>query len=144
MTKANPNIHVSSKYLPQMTMVIPGRRALGETWTQVEIGVRNDQVVAQAKPAEAPPSQQPFAILHGEDAKYAEELLAMMNDQQRASLAGGTMTDDDRAAIRKMWMDHIENKLKWLRGQTQVGASGLHQRQKVHQNPATRPSPLFT
>lgn len=145
MTKANPNVHIPSNYTPQMTMVIPGRRALGEAWTQVEIGVRNDQIVAQAHAAEAPPSQQPFAILHGEDAKYAEELLAMMNDQQRASLAGGTMTDDDRAAIRKLWMDHIENKLKWLRGQTQLGATGrMTQRQRVTQNPATRPSPLFT
>lgn len=144
MTKANPNIHIPSNYTPQMTVVIPGRRALGESWTQVEIGVRNDQVVAEARAVEAPPSQQPFAVLHGEDAKYAEDLLAMMNDEQRASLAGGTLTDEDRQQIMRDWMQHIENKLKWLKGQTQIGASGrMTQRQKVHQNPTTRPAPQF-
>lgn len=147
MTKAQPNIHVPSHYTPQMTMIIPGRRALGETFTKVEIGVMNDRIAVHAEATEAPPSGQTVAVMHGKDAKYAEYIMQAMDEKQRESLAKGEMSREEKRkiaydALNAMWFDHLEQKKKWLSGSTQIGPSGLHQRQKVHQNPETRPVQL--
>lgn len=145
MTKAQPNIHIPSHYTPQMTLIIPGRRALGETFTKVELGVMNDRIVAHAEPTEAPASGQTMAVMHGEDAKYAEYLLEAMDEKQRERLAKGEMDSEEKRRIaydayNRLWFDHMEQKKLALAGTTQIGAGGLHQRQKVHQNPATRPA----
>lgn len=144
MTKAQPNIHIPSHYTPQMTMIVPGRRALGETFTKVELGVRDDKIVIHTEPTEAPASGQTVAVMHGEDAKYAEYVMEAMDAKQKEALAKGAMTREEKRkiayeALNRLWFDHIEQKKLWLKGTTQIGPSGLHQRQKVHQNPLSRP-----
>lgn len=145
MTKAQPNIHIPSHYTPQMTMIVPGRRALGETFTRVELGVMNDRIVVHTEPTEAPASGQTVAVMHGKDAKYAEYIMEAMDAKQKEALARGALSAEEKRkiaydALQRLWFDHIEQKKKWLSGSTQIGPSGLHQRQKVHQNPDTRPA----
>lgn len=147
MTKADPNVHVPTKLTPVMTVVVPGRRALGETYTKIEIGHANDRIVAHASPAETPASGQPLMIMHGADEKYADYLLEAMTEKQRAEFAVGSLSWREKEQIKaeawerlqRDWFDHMENKVRHLKGVTQIGAGGMHQRQKVHQNPATRP-----
>lgn len=150
MTKSNPNIHIPSNYAPQMTLIVPGQRSLGEDYIKVEIGVRDDKIVAHKEKAEAPPSGRPLIALHGRDAVYAEYVMLAYTEKQRER-AEKIRTDPitqmevaQRATelynqANREWFDHVEQKQRWLAGRTQVGPSGLHQRQRVNQNPATRP-----
>lgn len=145
MTKAQPNIHIPSHYTPQMTMIIPGRRALGETFTKVELGVMDDKIVAHVEPADAPASGQTVAVMHGKDAKYASYIMQAMDEKQRTALAKGELGAEEKRriaydALNKLWFDHMEQKKLWLAGTSQSGPTGLHQRQKTHQNPDTRPA----
>ena len=73
MTKADPNIHIKTKAPVNMvTMIVPGRRALGETWNRVEIGQTPDGLVVERSDAkdhgiDAPANARPLIAIGAKD-----------------------------------------------------------------------------
>ena len=126
----------------QMEMVVPGRRALGEDWVKVTLGHDADQVVIDSVPVEAPADRKPVFVVAGADSEYARYILEaqMEKARQRARLPHELSQADKYAALNEAWFNFIEEKLAFLKGKSSFGAGGGIQRQRVVQDPSTRPA----
>lgn len=124
-----------------ISMVIPGRRALGESWVRVTLGHDADNMTYEAQPAEAPADGKPIMVISGKDAEIAEYILtAQMEKAKERAVAPQELTHEERCElVNAAWRDYVEQKLRALRGQSTFGSGGFTQRQRVAQNPATRP-----
>lgn len=124
---------------PAVSMVIPGRRALGEDWVKVNIvpnPVTGGYDVQHAGDVEKPAMGQTVIVpgLSGlstdeidfilEGAIYRQEEVARHPRRQ-------PVTDAEiEKMVNEMWMDYCEQKLKWFKGQTTLGPVGFNQREK--------------
>ena len=125
-----------------ITMVVPGRRALGEDWVQVTIGHDADNIVYDTKPAEAPADRKPIMAVTGKEQEYASYILtAQMEKAKDRAVTPQELTAKERYdAVNAAWHDYLEQKILALRGTSTFGAAGGFQRQRVSQNPNTRPT----
>lgn len=125
----------------QITMIVPGRRALGETWSKVTIGHDQDEITVQREDAPPPADGRSIMVVAGEDSAYAQYILtAALEKAQEHAKSVPELTDRERfEATNAAWFAFMEDKLKHLKGQTSIGSAGMFQRQRVYQNPATRP-----
>ena len=125
-----------------ITMVVPGRRALGEDWVKVTIGHDADNIVYDTEPAEAPKDRKPIMAVTGRDGEYAKYILtAQMEKAKDRAVAPQDLTPKERYdAVNEAWHDYVEEKVRALRGISAFGAAGGFQRQRVVQNPDTRPT----
>lgn len=125
-----------------ITMVVPGRRALGEDWVKVTIGHDADNIVYDTAPAEAPADRKPIMAVTGPEQEYASYILtAQMEKAKSRAVAPQELTPKERYdAVNEAWHDYMEEKLRHLRGVSTFGAAGGFQRQRVVQNPNTRPT----
>lgn len=141
MTKATPQVVIadSGPSNPIVTMVTPGRRAIGESWSKVSILWDSDEraYVLQREDAPAPADNQPIFVpalgnlsmqavdfiiqSQQKEAEYRESEKVKSRDQKRK---------ENWERVNRMWQDYMEQKLRWMRGQTTVGAGGLFQRDK--------------
>lgn len=124
-----------------ISMIIPGRRALGESWVRVTLGHDADNMTYDSEPAEAPADGKPIMALTGEDAEIAGYILtAQMEKAKDRAVAPQALTHQERYdAVNAAWHDYVEQKLRMLRGQSAFGPGVTTQRQRVAQNPDTRP-----
>jgi len=140
MTKANPSIHVPTTRHSWGSIIVPGRRALGEEWTRLDISHDQDKVyVTNEGPTEAPTSGRITAVA-AHEVEYTNHVLEAMKekglDQQRNPQV---MSLEERTKLlNELWQDYVEQRLKHFKGQSQFGPSGMTQRQRV--NPAPRES----
>lgn len=127
--------------VPVISMIVPGRRALGEQWSRVTIGHDGDEITIEREDAAAPADNKPIMAVTGPDAEYARYILeAQAEKAQARAVAPQELTREERfEALNAAWHAYMEQKLRWLNGQTTIGPAGMHQRQRVYQNPATRP-----
>ena len=125
-----------------ITMVVPGRRALGEHWTRVTIGNDGDNITVDAEPTEAPADNKPIVAMTGNDAAIAQAIITKQMEMAHGRLvAPQEMTYEEKyRLVNAAWHDYIEQKIRALRGQSTFGPGGSNQRQRVTQNPATRPT----
>ena len=125
----------------QITMIVPGRRALGETWSRVTIGHDGADITVAREDAAAPADGNPIVVLAGADAGYASYIMeaALEKAQERAVAPQALTPQEIHQATNAAWQAFIEDKLRWMKGQTTIGPGGMMQRQKIYQNPATRP-----
>jgi hypothetical protein len=126
----------------EITMVIPGRRALGETWTRVTIGHDADNITYAAEPADAPADGKTIMAMTGKDAEMASYILTSQMEKAKArAVAPQELTAQERyEMVNEAWQAYVEQKLRALKGQSTFGPGGSTQRQRTHQNPATRPA----
>ena len=126
----------------QITMIVPGRRALGETWSKVTIGANpnTDQIEVTREDAETPADGKAIMVLGAKEQAYADYILVAALEKAKAR--GKTVAElvMDRAeyakALNEMWQDWMVEKVRWYKGQSQIGATGhLTQRQRIERNP---------
>lgn len=124
-----------------ITMVVPGRRALGESWTRVTIGNDGDNITVDAEPTEAPADNKPIVAMTGNDAVIAQAIITKQMEMAHGrAVAPQEMTHAERyALVNAAWNDYVEQKIRALRGQSSFGPTGSFQRQRVYQNPDSRP-----
>lgn len=143
MTHADPTIHIKSK-APEnvVTMIVPGRRALGEEWSYVTIGATPDGIVVNRSDIrehgiEAPPTGKPIVAIGAREQVYAEYIIAAMQARaQERALNPQHMSQAERMQIvNEAWHNYVEQKLRMYQGKSQFGPSGFTQRQKVHRDP---------
>lgn len=142
------------QHTPQITMLTPGRRALGEGWQLVTIGGDEDEITVERTPTEAPADGKPVIVVNSHD-KYDMGYVAAILEAQRGKQAEQKIIGPDPCGnrncmhdgmhcgrfrlVNEMWHNFIGEKMAWLAGRSSIGAGGMIQREKVHQNPATRP-----
>lgn len=131
---AHPRItgHVEPK--PMLTMITPGRRALGEDWSEVKIGSTDDEITVEVSPTAAPAHNRPIIVAHEGEMEMIDYIL----EATRAKAAErDTSTDlltaqERHAAINEAWQDYIGDKLAHFHGRSTIGAGGMVQRQRVN------------
>lgn len=125
-----------------ITMIVPGRRALGESWTKVTIGDDGDNITVDAEATEAPADNKPIVAMTGNDAAIANAIITkQMELSHGRAIAPQEMTHEERyRLVNAAWMDYVEQKIRALRGQSTFGPAGSTQRQRVVQNPDSRPT----
>lgn len=119
-----------------MTMVVPGRRALGEEWRKVTIRPEADGgYTTENEPAQAPPGGVPVvipALANLSDAEInfiLEGALKFQEYQSRRPRRRPVSDPEIQRMVQSMWNDYVENKLKGLKGQTTLGPGGYFQRE---------------
>ena len=134
--------HIKPVQNHAVSMVVPGRRALGESWLRVTIGNDGDNVTYSTESTEAPADNKPIMAITGNDAAIAEAIITKQLEMAHGrAVAPQDMTHEERyALVNAAWHDYIEQKLRALRGQSTFGPGGSSQRQRVHQNPDSRPA----
>lgn len=124
------------------TLIVPGRRALGEEWRKVTIGHTGDRITVDNEPHEAPADGKPIMAMGVSDPGYIDDIIEAQLGKaiERANKPVREMTHDEYTrVINEAFQAWMEQKIRHLRGQTTIGPGGMQQRSRVHQNPATRP-----
>lgn len=117
-----------------VTMILPGRRALGEAWQKVTIGHNGSEMVYDKEATEAPEGGRPVIAMSGRDAEYTNHILAAAAEKARArSTSISELSVKEKwEAVNKAWFDFMEQKVAWGKGQSIFGPGGHIQRSKVH------------
>lgn len=123
---------------PIVTMVMPGRRALGETWSKVTIAVDEDTdaITATREDHAAPADGKPIFVptLGNCPPEYADYMvgLQMKEAEYRKAHPQGMPKEERARLVNEAWQAFCEQKLRWFRGQSQVGPGGMSQRERVN------------
>lgn len=123
----------------QVTMVIPGARVYGEDWVEVRVGHDGDNIVVNREATEAPASGRPVFAVSGPDAEYTRHILAAAAEKAAGRQVSEMSYEEKFAIVNAAWHDWLEQKKRALRGISTFGLGGSNQRQRVYQNPDTRP-----
>ena len=132
MTKADPRIQITKKPLdPVVTMIVPGRRALGETWSKVTVGIDHDKDDwgVEREDTTAPADNSPIFVpamgnLSVEMADYILEHSRAKAPERAKQGKGGYTT----AELSELFHDYMEEKLVRLQRKSTYGAGGHFQR----------------
>jgi hypothetical protein len=124
-----------------ISMIVPGRRALGESWLRVTLGNDGDNITYSTEPTEAPADNKPIVAITGVNAEVAQAIITKQLEMAHGrAVAPQEMTHEERyALVNAAWHDWIEQKIRALRGVSTFGPGGANQRQRVYQNPSSRP-----
>lgn len=123
-----------------MTLVVPGARALGEQWQKVTIGHDGNDIVVDREETTAPVGNRPVMVMSGPDAEYTSYIFAAAAEKAQGRLVYELSPQEKWEAVNRAWHEFVEQKLRQLKGQSTFGPGGSVQRQRVAQNPATRPA----
>lgn len=119
---------------PIMRMITPGRRSLGEQWQDVTIAVENDEIkVTESHAVEAPPDNRPIYVPAMGNLE-AEAVSFLLDGAMKAQAYGKKHPRQMSLAeyekwINEQWLNFVEQKLKWFKGQTTLGPGGFFQRE---------------
>ncbi|HET6495073.1 MAG TPA: hypothetical protein VFH61_06890 [Thermoleophilia bacterium] len=122
----------------QITMIVPGRRSLGEGWSKVSIGHTADEITVEREDAPAPADGKTITVVAGPDAEYSSYILEAAYEKAAHRPPAELTAQEIYDATNEAWFAFLEDKARHGRGQTSIGAAGMFQRQRVHQNPETR------
>lgn len=120
---------------PVMKMIVPGRRALGEEWSEVTVrpNVRGGFDLENT-PAVAPAMGQPVFIpamanLSNEEVDFILEGALKAQDYESYKPKRRPVTDAEiQTMVQQLWMDYCEQKLKGFLGVSVFGLGGHTQR----------------
>ena len=139
MTKATPQVVIKEGHKPNpvMSMIIPGRRALGEDWSKVNVFAGENGYTSEREDTPAPADGK--AIFVPGMGNVSTEMADFILEQQRhmaiERLRHPNRPDPRSEAdrINAMWHDFVEQKLRAFKGQSTFGPGGHTQREKVKQ-----------
>ena len=121
---------------PIVKMIVPGRRALGEQWREITVGIHGDKIqVTENKEAPVPPGGRVVVVpgmskLSTEAINFLLEGALKQQEYETRHPRRQPVTDAEIEAIAtRMWNDYIAQKLAWFKGQTTLGAGGFYQRE---------------
>ncbi len=120
---------------PIVKMVVHGQRSEGEDFIEVTVGVDQDDRIRilGKQPVEAPPNRRPIIV--PAMGNLAMEQVDFLLEGARKSQEYSNVNPHDMPLpeynrwLGKMWLDYVEQKLKWLKGQTTIGPGGFNQRE---------------
>lgn len=119
-----------------MHMLVPGRRALGESWSKVSIYADHatGEYVTEREDAAAPAEECAIFVpaMGNESIEAADYLLEYKKKDQEYRKAHGRPIKKSWSyeEINKLWQDWMELKIKRFKGQTQSGPTATFQREK--------------
>lgn len=133
-----PNIHIRAapKRNPVISAIIPGRRALGETWSKVNIypDPATGKYIVEREDTPAPADNTPIFVpgLSNISVEMADFYLEYQRDraQDRASQPRRSKAEIEKE-INEAWHAYIEQKLAWLKGKSVSGPGGWTQRERL-------------
>lgn len=140
MTKATPQVVVKDgpEENPIVTMITPGRRAIGETWSKVSIAWQDGQYVLNREDSPAPADGRPIVVpsLGNASPEMVNFILQQQMKEAEYRESSQSLTREQRRQeawqrVNEMWQEYMEQKLKWLKGQSTIGPAGLNQREKA-------------
>lgn len=123
---------------PVVKMIVPGRRALGETWSEVAVLPRDDGGFdLETRPAEhVPATGQPIVIpamanLSTEEVNFIMEGALKAADYESRKPRRRPVTDKEvQEWAQKLWDDYFAQKLAYFQGVSQFGPAGKTQRER--------------
>ena len=127
----------ATKQNPIMSMIMPGRRALGEKWRKISIHPDPDtgEYIIDNEPTEAPATNQPIFVpgLGNVSIEMTDYILEKKRDDAiaRAKLPKRSQAEIDKE-VNELWHDYIEQRLRAFKGQTTIGPAGMTQREKFN------------
>lgn len=123
----------AKKPKPIATMVMPGRRALGEGWVRVTAYEQNDTIRYTSEPVEAPAENRPIYIpTMGTQSMEAVDFLleGARKSQEYGGRHPSEMSERDyKKWANETWIAFVEAKLKAFKGVSTFGPGGQTQRQ---------------
>ena len=124
-----------SKQNPVMTMIVPGRRAMGEDWSKVVIRPDPDTgtYLVEREATPAPADRSPIFVpgLGNISTEMADFILERSRDESSARAKRPRQSAAEvKAEINRVWQDYCEQKLRGFQGRTTVGPAGMHQRER--------------
>lgn len=139
MTKADQHIQIKEPEAnPIVTMITPGRRALGEDWSRVDVSWDGERYITKREDAPRPADGNPIFVpgLGNLSVEMMNFVIAEQQKEaeyrQRAREQGVTQKrESETETLNRLWHDYIEAKVKALKGQSQFGPGGHTQREKV-------------
>ena len=113
-----------------LSLVTPGRRALGETWSKVVISTTPGGLTMRREDAEAPADGSAIVACAGSDSVYADYIIeAQFAKARERSVQPHELTEQEKFdAINEAWQAFMEQKVRRLRRQSSFGAGGAFQR----------------
>src|SRR3990167_10497286 len=103
---------------PLMTMVVPGRRAMGEQWSKVNIYPDPDTgaYIVEREDSAAPADQCPIFVpgMGNISLEMADFILDRSRDE--AQTRAKQPKRDLKAELNAAWQDFCEQKLRWDKG----------------------------
>lgn len=124
------------KQNPVMTMITPGRRALGESWSKVVVTPNEDGGYdVDREETAAPAGLRPIFVpaLGNITLEMADFILESQRKEQEYQVAERRFDHsfDAEAKIKQLWLEYMEWKVKMLVGQTVSGPGGTNQRERI-------------
>lgn len=121
---------------PVMTMITPGRRAFGESWSKVVVTPdENGKYVVEREDTPAPAGNRPIFVpaLGNISLEMADFILERQRKEQEYQVVEGRFDHsfDAEAKIKQLWLDYVEWKAKELAGRTVSGPGGTNQRERI-------------
>lgn len=134
MTNTSPNVVVKkTPSKPVMSMIIPGRRAFGEKWSKVTVGVDADGYTVEREDTEAPARKTPIFVpaLGNISIEMTDYILEKTRHDQKYRVGKPRPSQQEISErLNKMWLDWIEQKLRHFQGKTVSGPGGWTQRER--------------
>lgn len=139
MTKATPQVVIKDgpEAPPIITAILPGRRALGETWSKVSVRWEPDEraYVLTREDAEAPADNSPIFVpaLGNLSMEAVDFIVQQQQEESKHRARNNALTREQREKeqwdrLNRLWQDFAEQKLKHFRNQSQIGPGGMTQR----------------
>lgn len=122
---------------PILKMVVPGRRALGETWSEVTLRPNPDgDFTLETKPAEQAPAMgvpviiPAMANLSSEEVDFILKGALKAQEYESRKPRRRPVTDREiHRMVNQMWRDYVEQKIHAFKGDSQFGPFGKTQRE---------------
>jgi len=116
-----------------MSMITPGRRAMGEGWRKVTItpDPNTGQYLIDNEPTEAPADKTPIFVpgLGNISVEMADFILERERDRAR-DRAKQPKQEDIKKEVNQAWQDFCADKIQWFKGRTVTGPGGMYQRER--------------
>lgn len=115
-------------------MIVPGRRALGEDWSEVHIIPDSDTGEYRVERKDAPAPEDRTAIFVPGLGNMSMEVVDYALGWQREKAKARAKQPKRNIAneVNNMWQDYMQEKLQWFRGRSVSGPGGWTQREKVN------------
>ena len=124
----------ANKQNPIMSMIMPGRRSLGEKWRKISIHPDPDTgtYLIDNEETEAPATNRAIFVpgLGNISTEMADYILEKKRDD---AISDAVKPRKSQAEVDKevnaMWHDYMEQKLAMFKGKTTLGPAGFFQRE---------------
>lgn len=123
---------------PVISLITPGRRAIGEDWSKVNVFADDNTggYKVEREDTPAPAGLRPIVVpgLGNISVEMADFILEKQRQTQEEQVKEGRFDHsvDMENRIKQLWMEYMEWKVKMLEGKTVSGPYSWSQRERVN------------